>query len=258
MNIKWEGLFSGLLQGITEFLPISSSGHLFLLERWLQFSENPLSFFLVLHGATALSIILVFSKDLTKLSLSLQKKETFLLILKILIALFPLIVVGLFFQTTLEKEGFQDWIVGLGFLLTGLLLFVPPSLFKLRLTKELKEISFPAAFIIGLIQALTVLPGFSRSGWTITAGLLLGLNPRAAVTFSFLIALPAILGSCAVVFLQQGGISGFSGEMIWAFTAAFISGTLSLLLVLKLVQQKKFYLFGFYLIPLGCYLLFFN
>ena len=210
----------------------------------------------MLHGATVLSIILVFSKDLTKLSLSLQKKETSLLILKILIALSPLIVVGFFFQSTLEKEGFRQWIVGLGFLLTGFLLFISPSLFKIQTRKELKELSFSAAFIIGLVQTLAVLPGFSRSGWTITAGLLLGLNPRAAVTFSFLIALPAILGSCAVVFLQQGGPGVFSGEMIWAFATAFISGTLSLLLVLKLVQQRKFFLFGFYLIPLGCYLLF--
>ena len=256
MNTTWKGILSGILQGITEFLPISSSGHLFLLEKWLHFAENPLSFFLVLHGATALSIILVFSKDLTKLSFSLQKKETSLLISKILMALSPLVVIGLFFQETLEKEGFQQWVVGLGFLLTGILLFMSPSLFKIQSRKELKELSFVAALIIGLVQALTVLPGFSRSGWTITAGLLLGLSPLAAVTFSFLIALPAILGSCAVVFLQQGGLGGFSVEMIWAFSAAFISGTLSLLLVLKLVQQKKFFLFGFYLIPLGCYLLF--
>ena len=254
----WKGIFSGLLQGVTEFLPISSSGHLFLLEKFLQITENPLSFFLALHGATALSIILVFSKDLKKLSFSPQKQESRLLILKILTALTPLVFVGLFFQPTLEKHGFQDSIVGLGFLLTGLLLFIPSSLFKIRSTRDLKDLTFPAALTIGLIQTLTVLPGFSRSGWTIAAGLLLGLKPRAAVTFSFLIALPAILGSCVVVILQQGEMGAISGELIVAFAAAFLSGILSLWLVLKLVQKKKFYLFGFYLIPLGCYLLLFN
>lgn len=258
MTDQWKGVFSGLLQGITEFLPVSSSGHLFLLEKFLHFTENPLSFFVVLHGATALSIITVFSKDLKNLSFSIQKKETLLLILKILLALVPVICIGLFFQDALEKKGFQEGVVGLGFLLTGLLLFMPSApVFKIPSTKELNNLSFPAALIIGLVQTLTVLPGFSRSGWTIAAGLLLGLTPRAAVTFSFLIALPVILGSCAVVFLQQGGMEVFSRELIWAFFTAFISGTLSLLLVLKLVQQNKFYLFGFYLIPLGCYLLFF-
>ena len=174
------------------------------------------------------------------------------MILKILTALTPLLFVGLFFQAALEKYGFQDGVVGLGFLLTGLLLFIPPSLFKIRPTRELRDLTFPAALTIGLVQTLTVLPGFSRSGWTIAVGLLLGLKPRAAVTFSFLIALPAILGSCAVVALQQGKLGVVSGELIGAFAAAFLSGTLSLWLVLKLVRQKKFYLFGFYLIPLGC------
>lgn len=256
MSIKWEGIFSGLLQGITEFLPISSSGHLFLLEKLLHFTENPLSFFLVLHGATALSILLIFSKDLRQLSFSIQKKESFSLTLKILIALVPLIFTGLFFRSPLEKYGFQEWVVGLGFLLTGLLLFTPSSLFKNPTVKTLKDLSFPSAFTIGLAQALAVLPGFSRSGWTIAAGLLLGLSPRAAVSFSFLIALPAILGSCVVFFLQERGMGFFSGEMLWAFITAFISGTLSLLWVINLVQRRKFYLFGFYLIPLGCYLLF--
>ena len=257
MNIQWEGFFSGLLQGLTEFLPISSSGHLFLLEKFLHFTEDPLSFFLVLHGATALSILLVFFKDLKQLSFSIQKKENQLLILKILTALVPLIFVGLLFQSNLEKYGFQEWVVGLGFLLTGLLLFTPPSLFKNRQAGELKDLSFPVAFAIGLAQTLAVLPGFSRSGWTIAVGLLLGLKSRAAVSFSFLIALPAIFGSCLVFFLQEGGIRIFSGELLWAFVTAFISGTLSLLLVLTLVRQRKFYIFGFYLIPLGGYLLFF-
>ena len=257
MISQWERIFSGLLQGITEFLPVSSSGHLFLLEKFLHFTENPLSFFVVLHGATALSIITVFSKDLKNLSSSIQKREPLLLILKVLLALAPVICIGLFFQDALEKKGFQEWVVGLGFLLTGFLLFIPPTLFKIPSAKELKDLSFSSALIIGLVQTLAVLPGFSRSGWTIAAGLLLGLTPKAAVTFSFLIALPVILGSCAVVFLQQGGMEIFSREMLWAFFAAFTSGTVSLLLVLKLVQQNKFYLFGFYLIPLGCYLLFF-
>ena len=180
------------------------------------------------------------------------------MILKILTALIPLIFVGLFFQTPVEKYGFQDKVVGTGFLLTGLLLFIPPSLFKIRLSRDLRSLTFPSALLIGLIQALTVLPGFSRSGWTIAAGLLLGLTPRAAVTFSFLIAFPAILGSCAVMVLQQGNMGGLPLGTSEAFVTAFISGTLSLWLVLKLVQQKKFYLFGFYLIPLGCYLLFFH
>ena len=253
--VEWGGFFAGLLQGLTEFLPVSSSGHLFLLEKILHLTKTPLSFFLALHLATALSIITVFFKDLKRWLLSFSHRQTRRLFFQILTALFPLAIVGLFFKSAVETQGFQNAIVGGGFLLTGLLLFIPRFLLK-KTGGEMKEMTYSTAFFIGLFQALAVLPGFSRSGWTITAGRLFGLNSRSAVAFSFLIALPAILGSAAVFFLQGGAVGLFSTEMFWAFVTAFVSGTLSLLLVLKLVSRKKFYLFGFYLIPLGCWLLF--
>ena len=255
MSDEWKSLVFGLLQGITEFLPVSSSGHLFLLEKILNFTESPLPFFLVLHGATALSIITIFAKDLQRMGLSLRTKETHSLLLKILTALTPLVIVGLFFQTSLEKQGFQEHIVGMGFLLTGLLLFMIPLLNRNR-ALSLKDLTFPMALGIGAVQALAVLPGFSRSGWTISAGLFLGLSPRSAVAFSFLIALPAIFGALIVHLIQDGGMV-FSKDLARAFGSAYISGTLSLWLVLSLTRRKKFHLFGFYLIPLGLYLLFF-
>ena len=257
--VEWGGFFAGLLQGLTEFLPVSSSGHLFLLEKILRLTENPLSFFLALHLATALSIVTVFFKDIKRLLFSFPRRETRRLFFQILTALFPLAVVGLFFQSAVETHGFQNGLVGGGFLLTGLLLFIPRFLFK-KTGREMKKMTYSTAFLIGLFQALAVLPGFSRSGWTITAGRLFGLNSRSAVAFSFLIALPAILGSALVFFFRQGPSAPglFSPEMLWAFVTAFVSGVLSLLLVLKLVSRKKFYLFGFYLVPLGCWLLFFS
>ena len=256
--MEWGGFLAGLLQGLTEFLPVSSSGHLFLLEKILRLTENPLSFFLALHLATALSIVTVFFKDLKQLFFAFFRRRSRRLFFQILTALLPLAAVGLFFQSAVETHGFQNKVVGGGFFLTGLLLFLSRFLFQ-KPGRKMEEMTYSTAFFIGLFQALAVLPGFSRSGWTIAGGRLFGLDSRSAVAFSFLIALPAILGSCGVFFLRSEGLAGelFSLEMLWAFVTAFVSGVLSLLLVVKLVSRKKFYLFGFHLIPLGSYTLFF-
>ena len=257
--MEWGAFLAGLLQGLTEFLPVSSSGHLFLLEKIRPLTENPLSFFLALHLATALSIVTVFFKDIKKSLLALPHPPSRRLFFQILTALFPLAILGLFFKSAVETYGFQNKVVGAGFLLTGLILFIPRFLFK-KSGGEIKEMTYSTAFFIGLFQALAVLPGFSRSGWTIVAGRLFGLNPRSAVAFSFFIALPAIVGSCIVFFFQSDGPPApelFSLKTLMAFATAFVSGVLSLLLVLKTVSRKKFYLFGFYLVPLGCCLLFF-
>lgn len=261
----WENVFFGLLQGLTEFLPVSSSGHLFLLSRFFKTTEETFFLVLTVHGATLLSIITVFWKNLLP---TLKNKS---LILKVFVALIPLFVTGLFFKSFVLKS-FREEIVSIGFLVTGFLLL---SLFfkktsskdfsegKAFLFKEnsLESITFLKAFLIGVAQSLAVLPGFSRSGLTLWMGIVLGLSPRRAAFFSFLIALPAIIGAVMVEGFTQtfnGGSPPLSSGLLPAFLAAYISGTLSLLILLKLLYQKKLYLFGLYLIPLGFYLIFFN
>ena len=264
--IDWFSLFLGFLQGVTEFLPVSSSGHLFLWEHIFKQSQSDLSFVILLHGATFLSILLIFFKDLKKIFLKFREKNTLYLGAKVCVSLLPLFVVGLFFKPLVEQS-FQKSVVAFGFLSSGLLLF---SLFFVpKGKKSLEEMSFWQAFLIGLAQSLAVLPGFSRSAWTIVLGLVLGLAPRTAVYYSFLISLPAILGSILMDLfsgnlepssknLDSGFLAfDFSFSFWLSFVLAFLSGFFSLLMVLKLVQTDKLQYFSFYLLPLGLILVFF-
>ena len=262
--IDWSYIFLGFLQGVTEFLPVSSSGHLFLLEYLFKKEQTDLSFVLLLHGATFLSILVVFFKDIKSFLLGIRKKANLYLFSKIVVSLLPLFVVGLFFKSFVEQS-FQKNVVAIGFLSSGLLLF---SLFFVKRKKlSLEEMSFTKAFLIGLAQALAVFPGFSRSAWTIAAGLYFGLAPRTAVYYSFLISLPAIAGSVFMDTTSQmlpasakgseTGFLDFSVSFYLAFFLAFVSGFISLLAVLKLVQVDKLQFFSFYLLPLGLILVFF-
>lgn len=245
------GFFLAFLQGISEFLPISSSGHLFLMEYTLGGKTDSLSFIIFLHLATFFSICFVFFKDIKKLTFQSLKKDTSFF-LKFGLSLLPAIIVGVFFKSWVEQS-FQKNTVAFGFLVSGLLLL---SLFFIKMkNKSFKEMSFLDAFIIGAFQALAVFPGFSRSALTITAGIYCGLSGRLAVFFSFLISLPVILGASFFDFYSSSGLVNFSFDnisfLIISFLIAFISGVISLFFVLKLVQLNQFKFFSFYLIPLS-------
>ena len=247
--MDWLYIFLGFLQGITEFLPISSSGHLFLAKKILNTENISLSFVLLVHLATLFSILLFFFKDIKQLLANFFQQP--LLFVKILVSLIPTFFVGLFFKSFVEQS-FEKNLISFGFLASGLLLF---SLFFLKQKQNsLEAMSFPQAFLIGLMQSLAVLPGFSRSALTITAGLYCGLSARSAVFFSFLISLPVIAGSSLIDFLGQNpNFFANKIELGLSFLTAFITGILSLFLVLKAVQSHKLKFFSFYLIPLSLF-----
>ena len=247
--MDWFYIFLGFLQGVTEFLPISSSGHLFLAKKLMSAEKLSLSFVLLVHLATFFSVLVFFYKDIKQLLFSFSKQP--LLFFKILTALAPTLIVGLFFKSFVEQS-FEKNAVALGFLASGFLLF---SLFFIKQKqKSLEEINFLQAFLIGAMQALAVLPGFSRSALTITTGLYCGLSARSAVFFSFLISLPVIAGSSLIDFFSSSGSVSANGiELGLSFLTAFITGVLSLFFVLKSTQSHKLRFFSFYLFPLSLF-----
>ncbi len=250
-----EAIILGIVQGLTEFLPVSSSGHLELAK--VIFGDNSvpkesLTFTVVLHFATALSTLVIFRKDVIEIIKGLfqfKMNEEFLFSVKIIISMIPATVIGLLFEEELEAF-FNGNVLLVGFMLliTGLLLFLAD-----KAKKTSKNVSNTNAFIIGISQAIAMLPGISRSGATISTSVLLGVDRTKAARFSFLMVVPLILGKVAKDFM--GGDISFSDEnfgvMGVGFIASFISGLIACNWMISLVKKSKLYYFSAYCFIVG-------
>lgn len=253
--MNWiEALILGIIQGLTEFLPVSSSGHLELGKVILGVdAESSLVFTVMVHGATVLSTIVVFHKDILQLIKGLfafrWNKET-RYIAMIFFSMIPVAVVGLFFKD--EVEGF---FTGNLVLVGSMLLITATMLLFTHFKKSNKrEINFLDSLIIGIAQAAAVLPGISRSGSTISTGLMLG-NQRAAVArFSFLMVLIPIIGA-NFKDIFDGDLTGSNGigglPLIVGFLAAFISGLIACKWMIGIVKKGKLIYFSIYCYIVG-------
>lgn len=243
-----EGALAGVVQGVTEFLPISSSGHLALLSQLFGFKEEGFHLTLALHAATLLSLLTVFRSSIFR-GAAFWGKESRLLMAKAAWALTPLGAPFLF-KDQIELSFQQTSAAAFGFLMTAAFLL---PLFWVK--EGNSPLTFKKALIIGAAQALAVWPGLSRSGATIAAGVFLGLSPIAAARFSFLIAAPAIALAAAAELASGGFNEALRGESLTrlsaAFLAAYISGTLSLQALLSFVRKGWLPFFSFYVILLG-------
>ena len=246
-------IFMALVQGVAEFLPISSSGHLALLGRIGGFdAEAGITLNIVLHAGTLLAIFIFYFKELLKL----LQKSNFALLLKLAVATIPVGIIGLTVKYfALDETIFNNlFIPGIGFLMTATLLLWSQ---KSNGKKAMKELSFKQSFLIGLSQAIAVLPGVSRSGSTISAGLKCGLEKADAARFSFLMAIPAIGGVVAVKLLMllkksEYTLNSINGmQLSIGFAVAAISGYFSLRLLLKLLKHGDFKYFSWYLYIMG-------
>jgi undecaprenyl-diphosphatase len=250
-----DAIVLGIIQGLTEFLPVSSSGHLELAKAILGDQKVPqesLTFTVVLHFATALSTIVIFWKEILQIFrglLQFKKNEEFEFSVKIVISMIPAVLVGLLFEEELE-EFFTGNVLLVGFMLliTGLLLLLAD---KAKNTD--KPVSYLNALIIGLSQAIAMLPGISRSGATISTSVLLGVDRTKAARFSFLMVVPLIFGKVAKDF--SDGVISFGDEnflvMAVGFLAAFVSGLLACKWMIALVQNSKLYYFSIYCFAVG-------
>lgn len=250
-----EAIILGIIQGLTEFLPVSSSGHLELAKAFFGDQKIPhenLTFTVVLHFATALSTIVIFRKEILQIIRGLfrfKKNEELEFSLKIIISMIPAALIGLLFEEQLET--FFDGnvlLVGFMLLITGLLLLLAD---KAKNTD--KPVSYMNALIIGISQAIAMMPGISRSGATISTSVLLGVDRTKAARFSFLMVVPLIFGKVGKD-VMDGAIS-FQDEnftvMAVGFLAAFISGLLACNWMISLVQKSKLYYFSIYCFVVG-------
>lgn len=250
-----DAIILGIIQGFTEFLPVSSSGHLELGKAILgdkSIPEDSLLFTVVLHFATALSTIVIFRKDIWKIIIGLLKfkwNEETQFSVKIIVSMIPAVIIGLLFEEQLEAF-FSGSIafVGAMLLVTALLLWLAD-----RSKKTGKKVSNVNAFVIGISQAIAMLPGISRSGATISTSVLLGNDKSKAARFSFLMVIPLIFGKIAKDFMSGELFSETIDytSLSLGFFAAFISGLIACTWMIKLVRQSKLTYFSIYCVIVG-------
>lgn len=267
----FQAFVLGAIQGVTEFLPISSSGHLVLFQTLFEMKEPMVAFDVALHVGTLLAVLVYFWKDACDVGLDFAgsfswfktKKNASSTMLPvphqglwvcILITLIPTGVMAVFFKDFFEESFSRLGFVALAWLVMGIFLILSERFQNGQ--KDLSVISYGDAFWIGLVQGIALMPGVSRSGSTILVGLLLGLRKDTAAKFSFLISIPAILAA-AVMKLKHGAhfFSEYPIPSLVGFLTAGIVGYFVIRWLMYLIQKGRFYLFGYYCIAVSLFAL---
>ena len=257
-----EPVILGFVQAITEFLPVSSSGHLRIAEYFLGFKmENILSFEIALHFGTFLATCLIFRNDiliaikgfflgLKDFKNASENDEGFRIALMVIIASIPIAIVGFFLEKYLSDMPMHR--IGLNLIITGSILLLTKNTDKIPIKKDVFSATYYNVFIIGIAQALAVFPGISRSGMTISVALFLGLNRDFAGRFSFLISLPAIFGALILSLKDLKNFNNF--DIVYAvigLITSFVFGIIALKFLISFLKRGKFFHFGFYCMIVG-------
>ena len=250
-----NAIILGIIQGLTEFLPVSSSGHLEIFKVLLGENKMPsesLLMTVILHFATACSTIVIFKNDIKELIfgvITFEKNDSFWFSVKILISMIPAVLIGFFLEAEIELLFSGDLlIVGYMLILTGFLLFMAD-----KAKPSEKKINIKSSIIIGISQAIAIIPGISRSGATISTAVLLGIDKENAAKFSFLMVVPLIFGkvlkdlTSSEVLLNNNEIL----PLIFGFIFAFITGILACKWMIKLVKNSKLKYFSIYCFIVG-------
>ena len=258
----WEALLLGFIQGITEFLPVSSSGHLEIGQALLGTAgEENLTFAIVVHVATVLSTLVILWREVSVLFRgtfsTLQWNAEKEYVEKILVSMIPVFIVGMFFKDQVEAFfGHGLLLVGICLVVTSILLWLSEFLTK-RMHREGHEVSYRDAIIIGCAQAVAVLPGLSRSGTTIATGLLCGVKKESVAQFSFLMVLIPILGEALLdlIDLLQGEMTTAIGWLPLAvgFVSAFVTGCFACRFMIDIVRKQRLIYFAIYCLCAGLF-----
>lgn len=257
MNEFVSMIVLAIVQGLTEWLPISSSGHLVLFSEILNY-ENTIAFDVALHFGTLMAVFVYFGRDISDITEALlrgkwKSKEGRMALLLIISAI-PAAIIGFLFEKVFERAFESLLAVAMGFAITGLILFIG----SMNSGKK-EEISYKDSFLIGIAQALAIFPGISRSGATISSGLLFGLSEKEAIRFSFLMAIPVIFGAS----ILEIGNNRLPASLLLPTLVSFIVGLATIWFLLKIIvnSRKNLMWFGIYALLLalgiGAYLMLF-
>ncbi|MBD3296872.1 MAG: hypothetical protein GF392_05840 [Candidatus Omnitrophica bacterium] len=244
-----EKVTSGLVQGLTEFLPISSSGHLMFVHRLFGIEQPSLLFDISLHLATLFAVLIYFAPDLFHLFRRGNRKY----VLYIAIASVPAFAAGVLFRGTIQEVFFHPRMTSVMLICTGIVLFAGHFAMK-RQRRRLPSPSFRSSLGIGLAQAFALIPGISRSGMTIVAAVFADIEPEEAFRFSFIMSIPVIAGAVVYEVIQSPSVVSSIREFrgfLPGMAVAFATGLGSLFLLRKAVTGRKFYLFGIYCLAAG-------
>lgn len=275
LNIFYAILL-GLIQGLTEFLPVSSSGHLVIFQQILDIQEADMTFDVILHLGTLVAVFTFYWHDIVamikefflwigeligvkKPRASYEDNGHRVLMFMLILATIPTAIIGFLFNDLFEKLFSSIRVVGFTLLITGTLLWISNKMAKGR--KQAKDIKVKDAVTIGLLQGVAITPGISRSGTTIFAGLLRGFNIELATKFSFLLSIPAILGAAIlegrkVLKLGQGISNGF--PMLMGFVMAAISGYFAIRFLVDLINRRKLHYFSYYCWGVGVFVILYS
>ncbi len=247
----------GVIQGLTEFLPISSSGHLVLFEKVFHFDPPGLLFESLLHFGTLGSVIYLFRRRIWNLlKAPFTGGKNLRLLIFLVVATIPIGVVGIVLDKWVERAFDHLLVVSFSLWFTGLLLY---GAHKVReKERNLEEMSFLDSICIGLMQIFSLLPGASRSGVTITAGLFRGLNRKLAAEFSFLLSIPAILGATIIKLIEAASAPATHHSFLLAYILgpvfSFLTGIIAIKALLWLIQRKRLDLFAYYCWGMGLFI----
>lgn len=258
-----QAIFLGLVQGLTEFLPISSSGHLALGQNLLRVNDpSVLSFDVYVHFGTLISVCVIFWRDILEIIrstwsalVSWRFREAYRTVdhvrlgVAILVGSIPAAVVGLMFRRAIEDAFSDPKQVAVNLVLTGLILFLT----RLARSSEGRKLGLVTGFIVGIAQAVAILPGISRSGTTMSTALFLGFSPALAARFSFLLSIPVIAGAALLeskTVVTRGLETGFA-PVVLGMISATVTGYIAIKLLLRVMENGRFSWFAFYCLALG-------
>ncbi|MFI3211249.1 MAG: undecaprenyl-diphosphate phosphatase [Peptostreptococcaceae bacterium] len=254
-----NAIILGIVQGISEWLPISSTGHMILVDEFIKMNMSPefmSTFFVVIQFGSILAVLILYFKKLNPFDSEkseIQKKDTIDLWTKVIIAVIPSGVIGILFEDTIDRLFFNPTTVAIALIVYGVIMIIIENSDKTPKVKDFSQVTYKLALGIGLFQCLALIPGTSRSGSTIIGATILGASRIIAAEFSFFLAVPTMLGASALKLLKVGfNFTGFEWLVLGIGSlVSFVVSVLAIKLLMDYIKKHDFKVFGYYRIVLG-------